>query len=68
MTIMKNILKYTALLLITFTFSKCTMDVIPQDALTSEQMTTTSDGLPSLVNGLYAIFKESADYGSHCYI
>jgi starch-binding outer membrane protein, SusD/RagB family len=68
MTIMKNILKYTALLLITFAFAKCTMDVIPQDALTSEQMTTTSDGLPSLVNGLYAIFKESADYGSHCYI
>ena len=65
---MRNILKYTGLLLIAFTIAKCTMDVIPQDALTSEQMTTTSDGLPSLVNGLYAIFKESADYGSHCYI
>jgi hypothetical protein len=65
---MRNILKYTGLLLILFTLSKCNMDVIPQDALTSEQMTTTSDGLPSLVNGLYAIFKESADYGSHCYI
>jgi starch-binding outer membrane protein, SusD/RagB family len=68
MTIMKNILKYTGLLLIIFTVTKCSMEVIPQDALTSEQMTTTSDGLPSLVNGLYAIFKESADYGSHCYI
>jgi hypothetical protein len=68
MTIMKNILKYTGLLLIAFASAKCTMEVIPQDALTSEQMTTTSDGLPSLVNGLYAIFKESADYGSHCYI
>jgi starch-binding outer membrane protein, SusD/RagB family len=68
MTIMKKILKYTGLLLITLAITKCNMDVIPQDALTSEQMTTTSDGLPSLVNGLYAIFKESADYGSHCYI
>jgi starch-binding outer membrane protein, SusD/RagB family len=66
--IMKTILKYSALLLILFVFTKCDLNVIPEDALTSEQMTTTSDGLPSLVNGLYAIFKESADYGSHCYI
>ena len=65
---MKNILKYTGILLITVAFTGCDLNVIPQDALTSEQMTTTSDGLPSLVNGLYAIFKESADYGSHCYI
>ena len=65
---MKNILRYTGILLITVAFNGCDLNVIPQDALTSEQMTTTSDGLPSLVNGLYAIFKESADYGSHCYI
>jgi starch-binding outer membrane protein, SusD/RagB family len=65
---MKNILKYTAILIITFVFNGCDLNVVPEDALTSEQMTTTSDGLPSLVNGLYAIFKESADYGSHCYI
>ena len=65
---MKNILKYTIFLLITFTLTECELDVIPEDALTSEQITNTSDGLPSLVNGLYAIFKESADYGSHCYI
>lgn len=65
---MKNILKYSASLLIAIAFTGCDLNVIPEDALTSEQMTTTSDGLPSLVNGLYAIFKESADYGSHCYI
>ena len=65
---MKKISKYTTILFITFVFAGCDLDVIPEDALTSEQMTTTSDGLPSLVNGLYAIFKESADYGSHCYI
>ena len=65
---MKNILKYSALLLIIFALTRCDLNVIPEDALTSEQITNTSDGLPSLVNGLYAIFKESVDYGSHCYI
>ena len=63
---MKNIFKLTGLLLITLTFSRCELDVIPQDALTSEQITTTSDGLSSLVNGLYAIFKESS--GNNCYL
>jgi len=65
---MKSILKYITLLLIAFILTKCDLTVIPQDALTSQQITNTSDGLPSLVNGLYAIFKETADYGSHCYI
>lgn len=65
---MKTIIKYSGLLLILLSLTKCDLTVIPEDALTSEQMTNTTDGLPSLVNGLYAIFKESADYGSHCYI
>lgn len=65
---MKNILKYIILLLIAFPLTECELDVIPEDALTSDQIVNTSDGLSSLVNGLYAIFKESADYGSHCYI
>lgn len=63
---MKKILKYFGLLLITLTMTHCELDVIPQDALTGEQITTTSDGLSSLVNGLYAIFKQ-AD-GNNCYI
>jgi starch-binding outer membrane protein, SusD/RagB family len=65
---MKNIIKYTGLLLFSVMMTGCNLEVIPQDALTSEQITNTSDGLPSLVNGLYAMFKETADYGSHCYI
>jgi starch-binding outer membrane protein, SusD/RagB family len=65
---MIKILKYTGLLLIAISMTKCELDVIPEDALTSDQITNTSDGLPSLVNGLYAIFKQSDDYGSHCYI
>jgi starch-binding outer membrane protein, SusD/RagB family len=63
---MKKILKYVGLLLITLTLTKCDLNVIPEDALTSEQITTTSDGLSSLVNGLYAIFKESS--GNNCYL
>ncbi len=63
---MKKIYKYTGLLLIAFTLTQCDLDVIPQDALTSDQITTTSDGLSSLVNGLYAIFKESS--GNNCYL
>ena len=63
---MKKIYKYIGLLLITLTLTRCELDVIPQDALTSDQITTTSDGLSSLVNGLYAIFMK-AD-GNNCYI
>lgn len=65
---MKRIIKYISLIFIAFIVNECELDVIPQDALTSEQITTTSDGLSSLVNGLYAIFKETADWGSHCYV
>jgi len=49
-----------------FALTECELDVVPQDALTSDQITTTSDGLSSLVNGLYAIFKESS--GNNCYL
>jgi len=63
---MKKILKYFGLLLISFAMTECDLNVIPQDALTGEQITTTSDGLSSLVNGLYAIFKELD--GNNCYI
>jgi hypothetical protein len=65
---MMKILKYIGLLPLAFAMSQCQLDVIPENALTSGQITNTSDGLPSLVNGLYAIFKQSDDYGSHCYI
>jgi hypothetical protein len=63
---MKKILKYSGLLFITLMLTKCDLNVIPQDALTGEQITSTSDGLSSLVNGLYAIFKESS--GNNCYL
>jgi starch-binding outer membrane protein, SusD/RagB family len=65
---MIKILKYAGLLLIAFSISKCNLDVVPEDSLTSDQIANTTDGLSSTVNGLYAIFKQSDDYGSHCYI
>ncbi|MGE5384210.1 MAG: RagB/SusD family nutrient uptake outer membrane protein, partial [Omnitrophica WOR_2 bacterium] len=54
-----KILNSIGLLLIGTLFTQCELDEIPKDALTSEQITTTSDGLPSLVNGLYAIFMQT---------
>ncbi len=63
---MKKILKYLVLLMFTLMLTKCDLNVIPEDALTGEQITTTSDGLSSLVNGLYAIFKELD--GNNCYL
>ena len=47
---MKNILKYIFLLLVAFPLTECELDVIPEDALTSDQIVNTSDGLSSLVN------------------
>jgi starch-binding outer membrane protein, SusD/RagB family len=63
---MKQMFKYISLFAVAISLSQCDLDVIPQDALTGDQITNTSDGLSSLVNGLYAIFKE-AD-GNNCYI
>ncbi len=63
---MNNIIKYFGLIIIAITLAECKLDVIPQDALTSDQVTTTSDGLSSLVNGFYAIFKQVD--GNNCYI
>jgi|GEM_PF-5374460 len=39
-----KILYSIAVLLIMGLFTQCELDEIPQDALTSEQITTTSDG------------------------
>ena len=52
---MKKIFIYFGLLLVCLTITECELNVVPQEALTSDQITKTSDGLPSLVNGLYAI-------------
>ena len=61
---MKKAFIYILFLSGLFCLSGCELDVIPSDALTGDQITNTSDGLISLVNGCYAQFKDFPDEGS----
>jgi hypothetical protein len=61
---MKKIFIYIICLPGFFCLAGCDLDVIPSDALTGDQITTTSDGLISLVNGCYAQFKDYPDENS----
>ncbi len=58
---MKKALLYIMFLSGFFYLAGCDLDVIPSDALTGDQITNTSDGLISLVNGCYAQFKDYPD-------
>ncbi len=40
----------------------CIKDVLPSDALTTEALTSTTEGLTSAVNGAYALFKDHIDF------
>jgi starch-binding outer membrane protein, SusD/RagB family len=61
---MKKALQYLLFLSGFFYLTGCNLDVIPSDALTGDQITNTSDGLISLVNGCYAQFKDYPDANS----
>ena len=61
---MEKILKQISIIALVISFSGCDLNVVPSDALTGEQITTTSDGLTSLVNGSYALFKDFPDENS----
>ena len=61
---MKIILKYFCIVALVVGFSSCDLNVVPSDAMTGAQITTTSDGLTSLVNGSYALFKDFPDPNS----
>jgi hypothetical protein len=63
---MKKTFIYFGLLLVSLTITECDLNVIPQNALDGDQVANTSDGLPSLVNGLYAILMASD--GNNCYV
>lgn len=58
---MKKILKYISIITLIVSFTGCDLNVVPSDALTGAQITTTSDGLTSLVNGSYALLKDFPD-------
>jgi hypothetical protein len=40
------------------TFSSCIKDVTPSDAITTETLTSTTEGLTNAVNGAYSLFKD----------
>jgi len=61
---MKIILKTISIIAVIISFSGCDLNVVPSDAMTGAQITTTSDGLTSLVNGSYALFKDFPDPNS----
>lgn len=41
-----------------FLFSGCIKDVVPSDAITTDVLTSTTEGLTDAVNGAYALFKD----------
>ena len=48
--------------LVCFIFSSCIKDVTPSDALTTETLTSTPEGLTNAVNGAYALFKDHVPF------
>lgn len=43
-------------------FGGCIKDVTPSDALTTEALTSTTEGLTNAVNGAYALFKDHIEF------
>src|SRR4051812_15007067 len=44
------------------TLSSCIKDVTPSDAITTETLTSTTEGLTNAVNGAYALFKDHVEF------
>ncbi|MFT4153320.1 RagB/SusD family nutrient uptake outer membrane protein [Parafilimonas sp.] len=44
------------------TFSSCLKDVTPSDSITTEVLTSTTEGLTNAVNGAYALFKDHVEF------
>ena len=42
--------------------SSCIKDVTPSDAITTETLTSTTEGLTNAVNGAYALFKDHVEF------
>ena len=47
-----------AIIFCLLTFSSCIKDVSPSDAISTETLTSTTEGLTNAVNGAYALFKD----------
>ncbi|WP_069659030.1 RagB/SusD family nutrient uptake outer membrane protein [Arcticibacter eurypsychrophilus] len=48
----------TLFTVVSLLFSGCKLDVEPSDAISTNTLTTTSDGLTNALNGAYALFKD----------
>ena len=48
--------------LVCLLFNSCIKDVTPSDALTTETLTNTPEGLTNAVNGAYALFKDHVPF------
>ena len=54
---------YTAAIIFCLiTFSSCIKDVTPSDAISTETLTSTTEGLTNAVNGAYALFKDHVEF------
>jgi hypothetical protein len=47
--------------------SGCIKDVTPSDAITTETLTSTTEGLTNAVNGAYALFKDHVEFNGTAY-
>src|SRR6476661_3835089 len=55
----KTLCIYTSAIIICAAgFSSCIKDVTPSDAISTETLTSTTEGLTNAVNGAYALFKD----------
>ncbi|MEP6682061.1 MAG: RagB/SusD family nutrient uptake outer membrane protein [Parafilimonas sp.] len=51
-----------AAVICTATLSGCIKDVAPSDSITTETLTSTTEGLTNAVNGAYALFKDHVEF------
>lgn len=49
-------------IIFTVMLSSCLKDISPSDAITTETLTSTTDGLTTAVNGAYALFKDHVEF------
>ncbi len=49
-------------IILTLTLSSCLKDISPSDAITTETLTSTTEGLTNAVNGAYALFKDHVEF------
>lgn len=53
---------FAAIIFCIISFSSCIKDVAPSDAITTETLTSTTEGLTNAVNGAYALFKDHVQF------